>query len=254
MSSQVQPNTINSQYPVPGVNQSSQGFRSNFLAIQNAFTQYVAEMNDVINKVIVSAPLLYGANITMNNFGGMQNSNLSLLDYALVSTNITATSSNSVPTLNFANLSVANINITAGSPTTQTINVANFPKLGYSEMVVKVNTVNTPQFLNFSAVVPGGSLQLLDNAGIAGFNSSTANFAVTTTGPYIFKLGSSDGLNFTISAPTSAVAKSATPPTSVGSIGDTTGMIAFDTSYAYICTGNYNGSTTIWRRAALSTF
>jgi hypothetical protein len=43
---------------------------------------------------------------------------------------------------------------------------------------------------------------------------------------------------------------SAVPATSIGSVGDTAGMLAFNASYAYYCTANYDGVTNIWRRTA----
>lgn len=47
---------------------------------------------------------------------------------------------------------------------------------------------------------------------------------------------------------------SKTPSTSVGTSGDTAGMVAWDASYIYVCTANYDGSTAIWRRSAISTW
>lgn len=44
---------------------------------------------------------------------------------------------------------------------------------------------------------------------------------------------------------------SKTPLTNVGSPGDTAGMIAWNSSYIYVCTGNYDGSTAIWKRATI---
>jgi hypothetical protein len=46
-----------------------------------------------------------------------------------------------------------------------------------------------------------------------------------------------------------------TPPsTSIGQIGDEPGMYAFDTNWFYICIDEYDGSTSIWRRATLGTW
>lgn len=47
---------------------------------------------------------------------------------------------------------------------------------------------------------------------------------------------------------------SRTPSTAVGASGDTAGMVAWDASYIYVCTANYDGSTAIWRRSAISTW
>lgn len=48
--------------------------------------------------------------------------------------------------------------------------------------------------------------------------------------------------------------KQATPSSSVGAPGNKTGMIAWDQNYIYICTADYDGSTAIWKRVALSTW
>lgn len=46
--------------------------------------------------------------------------------------------------------------------------------------------------------------------------------------------------------------KQPTPSAKTGSSGDVTGMVAWDTSYIYICTADYDGTTAIWKRVALS--
>ena len=48
--------------------------------------------------------------------------------------------------------------------------------------------------------------------------------------------------------------KQPTPPNSTGSAGDVAGMVAWDGNSIYICTANYNGSSAIWKRVALSTY
>ena len=47
------------------------------------------------------------------------------------------------------------------------------------------------------------------------------------------------------------VENSKTPSTSVGASGDKAGMIAWNSSYIYVCTANYDGSTSIWKRASI---
>lgn len=44
---------------------------------------------------------------------------------------------------------------------------------------------------------------------------------------------------------------SQTPTTSVGASGDNQGIIAWDSSYIYICTADYDGSSNIWKRVAI---
>ena len=50
-----------------------------------------------------------------------------------------------------------------------------------------------------------------------------------------------------------AILKSA-PATSVGVAGDSAGMIAYNSSYFYVCTADYDGTTAIWKRIALTTW
>jgi hypothetical protein len=47
---------------------------------------------------------------------------------------------------------------------------------------------------------------------------------------------------------------SGTVATSVGSPGDSAGKIKINGSYIYVCTGTYDGTTAIWKRATLSSF
>lgn len=50
------------------------------------------------------------------------------------------------------------------------------------------------------------------------------------------------------------VAISKTIANSVGSAGDTAGMVAWNSSYIYVCTADYDGSTAIWRRASIGSW
>ena len=46
----------------------------------------------------------------------------------------------------------------------------------------------------------------------------------------------------------------ATPPTTpVGSVGDSAGMIAYDSGYFYVCIENYTGNSNVWARTSTST-
>ena len=46
----------------------------------------------------------------------------------------------------------------------------------------------------------------------------------------------------------------AVPNTSVGSLGDLQGMVAYDATNFYYCSANYDGLTAIWVRAAMNTW
>jgi len=48
--------------------------------------------------------------------------------------------------------------------------------------------------------------------------------------------------------------KQAVPAANTGVAGDVDGMVSWDNSYIYICTGAHDGSTAIWKRVGLSTW
>jgi len=54
-------------------------------------------------------------------------------------------------------------------------------------------------------------------------------------------------------ASTVAIA-SRTPSSAVGASGDKAGMIAYDSSYFYVCKADYDGVTKVWTRASISTW
>ena len=44
------------------------------------------------------------------------------------------------------------------------------------------------------------------------------------------------------------------PANAIGASGDQAGMIAWNASYLFVCTANYDGTTHVWKRAALSSY
>ena len=48
------------------------------------------------------------------------------------------------------------------------------------------------------------------------------------------------------------VLKNTAPTSSIGVAGDKGGLISWDASYIYVCTGPYDASSHIWSRAALT--
>ena len=64
MTSAINTNGINVNYPVPGINNSSQGFRDNFAAIKTDFNVAATEITDLQNNVVVKQAL---SGTTLNN-------------------------------------------------------------------------------------------------------------------------------------------------------------------------------------------
>jgi hypothetical protein len=50
------------------------------------------------------------------------------------------------------------------------------------------------------------------------------------------------------------IADTSTPSSATGASGDLKGMVAWDDNYIYVCTADYDGSTPIWKRAAIATW
>lgn len=48
------------------------------------------------------------------------------------------------------------------------------------------------------------------------------------------------------------VVKQSAPSSSVGAAGDVSGMVSWDASYIYVCIASHDGSSNIWKRAALT--
>jgi len=249
MSSQINPNSIDSNFPVAGKNQPSAGFRNNFLATQNQFTQAVLEINDLMNKVVVSAPLTYGnSTANVNDLGGMAIIDTSLYNFGLEVYDHGSLTTGVTETFDFELGSVHEVTLAGSGTLTTTVYPINFPDLGYSDLTLSIAASNTSHNISF------GNITIENGNVIPGFNANTNVMTFTTSGPHTITLGSSDGSTWELSRKNAtAIARKYTPSTSKGALGDTIGQVAYDSSYIYVCTGNYNGTTNIWYRAAVST-
>lgn len=77
----------------------------------------------------------------------------------------------------------------------------------------------------------------------------SGNYADLTNKPTLFSGSYADLTN--VPDHSNYVVKATAPTTSKGTTGDTAGLVAFDSIYAYYCTGNYtDGTTDIWKRVA----
>lgn len=254
MPSKINPNNIDPTYPVAGQNQSTQGFRSNFLGIQNNFIETQLELNDLTNKVIVSSPLTYGPNNSnINNFGGSPISNVAINNFGLTIQDHGSITSSQTETFDFAQGYYHKIDI-EGSGSSIVVNPVNFPNLGYSELVIDASTNDAPQYIDLSNLVSAGNV-FIGSSCTTYDNSSNSFVLISSNTPYHIVLGSIDGLNWEVSVKNNiGVATLYTPSSSIGSIGDTAGMMAYDSAFLYVCTGNYDGTSHIWKRIVLGTF
>lgn len=100
-------NGINTSYPVPGVNNDTQGFRDNFTSIKNNLDKAATEITDLQTKSVVKSALS-GTNIN-NDMANTLISNALVRSFRATTFNL----GNNISTANDANLSVT-INVSAG--------------------------------------------------------------------------------------------------------------------------------------------
>jgi hypothetical protein len=178
MTSQIDPNSINNEYPVAGQDNSTQGFRDNFSFIKINFQSAKNEITDLQNKVLLKSALagtsldnnlngalLYGARI--QNFSGTQ-TNLGSVGGAL--------------TVNYAagHYQIFNINSSV------TLSFSEFPGIGvYAWIILRVEAAAGETLVLPAAVGAGSSAQSLQ--GIQGLSGQTITFAESGTYEFEFR-------------------------------------------------------------------
>jgi hypothetical protein len=178
MSSQINPNNVDGNYPVAGVPNNTQGFRDNFTNIKTNFSYAQTEITDLENNGIFKAALT-GTTLD-NNMGDNLIYAVKLQDVSYTYVQNTATSG-----------SIA-IDYTAGQyqyvSTTGSISLsfANWPASGSAGIIqIAVNVTSTAHTLTLPAAVSLGT------TGLQGYASSIITFAAT--GTYQFEFSTVDG-------------------------------------------------------------
>ena len=111
-------------------------------------------------------------------------------------------------------------------------------KITLTESVDITGTLNVSTLeINNISSADSTAIQINDGVNIAGITNTTTLF-VNDDNITIARRWNDDS----------------TRASSVGKSGDTAGMIAWEDDAVYVCTANYDGSTQIWRRAAISAF
>ena len=171
--STINTNGINVNYPVPGVNNNSQGFRDNFAAIRTNLNTAGTEITDLQNKVVVKSAL---ANSTVNN--DMANT--------LISNALTRSFRASTYNLGNAISGVVSINVSlgdvqygtiAGNTTIQFTGWA--PTGTQSNIQLQLAVSNNLAVLSFPSQVTDGVTTLENYANVANTNTVTVPYGVT---------------------------------------------------------------------------
>jgi len=171
--STINTNGINVNYPVPGVNNNSQGFRDNFASIRTNLNTAGTEITDLQNKVVVKSAL---ANSTVNN--DMANT--------LISNALTRSFRASTFNLGNALSGVVSVNVSlgdvqygtiAGNTTIQFTGWA--PTSTQSNVQLQLAVSNNLAVLSFPSQVTDGVMTLENYANIANTNTVTVPYGVT---------------------------------------------------------------------------
>lgn len=241
--STINTNGIDVNYPVPGQNNTTQGFRTNFTNIKQNLNIAATEITDLQNKVVLKSAL---ANSTINN--DMANtliSNASTLQFRATTYNLGNALSNvvvvncSLGDVQYGNLS-GNVVLQFGSWA---------PVNTKSSVELQIGRPNAE--VNYSITFPSETI-FNENTGWALVeNSSNASGNTTITFPYNctqlnFILSSTDCGNSIYAEPINRPLKTTqiqvrTPPPT-GFLGDVAGTVAVDANYLYVCTDTFDAT------------
>jgi hypothetical protein len=177
MASNINANNIDGTYPVAGVDNDSQGFRTNFTNIKNNLSYAKTEIEDLQSKVILKTAL--SGTTLNNNFAGSVISGAEIKDFRETESDLGTVAGSVV-----LNHSVAHYyKVTTSTNVTPTF--TNLPiagKIGRIRLQVIVSTISTTLTLT--------GLNLIDAADIQGYSSGVITF--TETGTYYFEFITND--------------------------------------------------------------
>jgi len=178
MTSSINPQNIDANYPVAGVPNNTQGFRDNFTNIQTNFTYAKNEITDLENKAILKSALT-GTTLD-NNMADQLIYSALIRDFSGSIVQNTVTSGS--VTLDYSSGHYQTVS-TSGSVS---LGFTNFPVAGTVGMMrVQINITNTAYTVTLPAAVTLGI------TGIQGISSNVITFGAT--GYYEFGFVTSDG-------------------------------------------------------------
>jgi hypothetical protein len=184
MTSQINPNNIDDEYPVAGQDNNTRGFRENFRFIKNNFT---AAKNEITALQNTSAVTGAGA---VNDFGGALIYNAKVQDLSASVANLGAVSG--VVPIDYSIGHYQQMS-TSGSIS---FSFSSFPAAGsYGFIRLEIDITNTSHTVTFPANVT------INRQGIQGLVANvTSTITFAAIGIYTFELTTADGFNgvFTI--------------------------------------------------------
>ena len=172
--STINTNPINVNYPVPGVNNNSQGFRDNFASIVTNLNTAATELTDLQNKVVVKQALI--GTVVNNDMANTLISNASTVGFRATTYNL----GNALAGTVLVNASLADVHYGTVAANT-TINFGSWPPTGtQSNIQVRLSVSNATAVITFS-----GNVLASNNTGATTLENFVSNGGlVTVTAPY----------------------------------------------------------------------
>jgi hypothetical protein len=167
--STINTNPINVNYPVPGVNNNSQGFRDNFASIVTNLDIAATELTDLQNKAVVKQALT--GTVVNNDMANTLISNASTRSFRATTYNL----GNALAGTVLVNASLADVHYGTVSANT-TINFGSWPPTGtQSNIQVRLSVSNSIAVITFS-----GNLVASNNTGSTTLENFVSNGGVVT--------------------------------------------------------------------------
>jgi hypothetical protein len=237
--------TIDPNYPEPGKNNNSQGFRNNFASIKNNIDQAAIEISELQSLSVLKSAL--SGEVLNNDMSGSGISNATIVGFRHKTFNIGSDLSSSVA----IDVRKADVQYGVLSSGNLAIGFKNWSPEGTQSSVELVLTVvSVDSVITLPASVNLGAITLPGYYG-----SGTGGVLKSFAGIMHLRFTTRDcGVNIeaeTINRPRKAEETMTRTPTQIGQPGDHHGMICADSSYVYVCTGVYDGASPIWKRSPL---
>jgi hypothetical protein len=251
--STINTNGIDVNYPVPGVNNNSQGFRDNFASIKNNINIAATEISDLQNKVVLKQAL---DGTTLNN--DMANSvisNAATRGFRATTNNLGNALSGTV----LVNVSLADVHYGTIAGDTILSFGSWAPTNTQSNVELNLSISNNQATISFPSSVtisPDSGVTTLENyANVSNVATLTVPYGVSEVDFRISTIDCGNTLTIEpINRPRVATQIQPRTPTAVGAQGDVAGTTCFDSTYFYVCTASYDGTTHIWKRITLSSW
>jgi len=177
MASEINPDNIDTAYPVAGQDNSTQGFRTNFTNIKTNFQYAEDEINDLQNSVVLKSALP-GQSLD-NNLNDALLYAARIQDFA--ATRVEVTPAGSGPVTATLNYNAGHYQTFTTSASTTIAFGANWPASGiYGFMRVEINVASTAHTITLPASVN------VNAAGIQGLDTSSNVITFPIAGKYTF--------------------------------------------------------------------